>query len=143
MKTTKAEPRIVVDWTACDGRGLVPNCLPELCQPRRVGVPTDSGTDCARTTSRSCRASNRGLPKARAAARQLRNEVNRTLSVVHSRGDTSRGNAPLRCRGQVTVIRAPPHSESPTVHRPCVERTTASAMARPRPAPSLPVSSTR
>jgi len=39
MKTTKAEPRIVVDWTACDGRGLCAELLPELVSRDEWGFP--------------------------------------------------------------------------------------------------------
>jgi ferredoxin len=39
MKITKAEPRIVVDWTACDGRGLCAELLPELVRRDEWGFP--------------------------------------------------------------------------------------------------------
>jgi len=39
MKTTKASPRIVVDWTACDGRGLCAELLPELVSRDEWGFP--------------------------------------------------------------------------------------------------------
>jgi ferredoxin len=39
MKTTKAESRIVVDWTACDGRGLCAELLPELVSRDEWGFP--------------------------------------------------------------------------------------------------------
>lgn len=39
MKPTKAQPRIVVDWTACDGRGLCAELLPELVSRDEWGFP--------------------------------------------------------------------------------------------------------
>src|SRR3954470_18834789 len=42
---------------------------------------------------------------------------------------------PRELRVQVTANRAPPPGAGPTVHRPLVARTMASAIARPRPAP--------
>jgi ferredoxin len=38
MKTT-ADTRIVVDWTACDGRGLCAELLPELVSRDEWGFP--------------------------------------------------------------------------------------------------------
>ena len=39
MKTSTAKPRIVVDWTACDGRGLCAELLPELVSRDEWGFP--------------------------------------------------------------------------------------------------------
>jgi ferredoxin len=43
MKTTTSStataPRIVVDWTACDGRGLCAELLPELITRDEWGFP--------------------------------------------------------------------------------------------------------
>ena len=39
MKTPTAKPRIVVDWTACDGRGLCAELLPELVSRDEWGFP--------------------------------------------------------------------------------------------------------
>jgi ferredoxin len=39
MKTPTAKPRIVVDWTACDGRGLCAELLPELISRDEWGFP--------------------------------------------------------------------------------------------------------
>ena len=39
MKTSTAKPRIVVDWTACDGRGLCAALLPELVSRDEWGFP--------------------------------------------------------------------------------------------------------
>ena len=39
MKTTDVTTRIVVDWTACDGRGLCAELLPELVSRDEWGFP--------------------------------------------------------------------------------------------------------
>jgi ferredoxin len=39
MKTTTTDTRIVVDWTACDGRGLCAELLPELISRDEWGFP--------------------------------------------------------------------------------------------------------
>ena len=69
MKTTTAEPRIVVDWTACDGRGLCAELLPELVSRDEWGFPLIPDPVVPTSCARSCRAGGRGLPETRAAAR--------------------------------------------------------------------------
>jgi len=39
MNATKTTTRIVVDWTACDGRGLCAELLPELVSRDEWGFP--------------------------------------------------------------------------------------------------------
>jgi ferredoxin len=39
MRTTTAQTRIVIDWTACDGRGLCAELLPELVRRDEWGFP--------------------------------------------------------------------------------------------------------
>jgi ferredoxin len=39
MKTTTSQAQVVVDWTACDGRGLCAELLPELISRDEWGFP--------------------------------------------------------------------------------------------------------
>jgi ferredoxin len=39
VKTTAVATRVVVDWTACDGRGLCAELLPELVSRDEWGFP--------------------------------------------------------------------------------------------------------
>lgn len=39
MKTPTTKPRLLVDWTACDGRGLCAELLPELVSRDEWGFP--------------------------------------------------------------------------------------------------------
>jgi ferredoxin len=39
MKTSTSGTRVVVDWTACDGRGLCTELLPELITRDEWGFP--------------------------------------------------------------------------------------------------------